>query len=58
MQVELERPLMAEYASRIPQVKRVNIKTVSFKAKDVIEAFNVFSVVNQVSACAKNEGPL
>jgi D-amino peptidase len=58
MQVELERPLMAEYASKIPQVKRVSINTVSFKAKDVIEAFDVFSVINQVSSFAKSEGPL
>jgi len=58
MQVELERPLMAEYAAKIPQVKRVNIKTVSFKAKDVVEAFDVFNVINQVSSYAKSEGPL
>ena len=58
MEVELERPLMAEYASNIPQVRRVNIKTVSYKAKDVIEAFNVFSVINMVSSTARREGPL
>lgn len=58
MQVELERPLMAEYASRIPLVKRVDIKTVSFKAKDVVEAFDVFNVINQLASYAKSEGPL
>ncbi len=58
MEVELERPLMAEYASRIPQVGRVDIKTVSFKAKDVIQAFDVFNVINQIASYAKSEGPL
>jgi D-amino peptidase len=58
MEVELERPLMAEYASKIPQVKRVDIKTVSFRAKDVIEAFDVFSVINMVSSLARRDGPL
>lgn len=58
MEVRLERPLMAEYASKIPQVKRVNIDTVSFKGKDVIDAFNVFSVIILVSSSARREGPL
>ncbi len=58
MQVELERPLMAQYASKIPMVKRVDIKTVSYKARDVIEAFDVFNVINQLASYAKSEGPL
>jgi D-amino peptidase len=58
MQVEFERPLMAQYVSRIPMTKRVDIKTVSYKAKDVLEAFEVFNVMNAVAAYAKDEGPL
>ncbi len=58
MQVQFERPLMAQYVSRIPRTKRVNINTVSFRAKDMIEAFDVFSVMNAVAAYAKDEGPL
>jgi len=58
MQVAFERPLMAQYASRIPLTKRVDIRTVSYKAKDVLEAFDVFSVMNDVASCAKDEGPL
>jgi len=58
MQVEFERPLMAQYASRIPMTKRVDIKTVSYKAKDVLEAFEVFDVMNAVAAYARDEGPL
>lgn len=58
MDVEFERPLMAQYASRIPMTKRVDIKTVSFKAKDMLQAFEVFEVMNQVASYAKNEGPL
>jgi len=38
--------------------KRVDIKTVSYKAKDVLEAFEVFNVMNAVAAYAKDEGPL
>ncbi|MEM2891412.1 MAG: M55 family metallopeptidase [Thermoplasmata archaeon] len=58
MDVEFERPLMAQYASKIPMTKRVDIKTVSFRAKDVLQAFEVFEVMNQVASYAKNEGPL
>jgi D-amino peptidase len=58
MEVELERPLMAEYASRIPQVRRVDIKTLSFRAKDVIQAFDVFNVIDKVASYAKGEGPI
>ena len=58
MQVEFERPLMAQYASRIPLTKRVNIRTVSFSAKDMIQAFEVFEVMNAVASYAKDEGPL
>jgi len=58
MKVEFERPLMAQYASRIPMTKRVDIKTVSYKAKDVLKAFEVFDVMNAVAAYARDEGPL
>lgn len=58
MQVEFTRPLMAEYASNIPLVKRVDIKTVSYRAKDIIEAFGVFDLMNKVASYAKSEGPL
>lgn len=58
MRVVFERPLMAQFASRIPLTKRIDIRTVSFKAKDVLEAFDVFSVMNDVASVAKDEGPL
>jgi len=58
MEVEFERPLMAQYASKIPLVRREDAKTVSFKARDVLEAFDVFDVLNKVATCAKDEGPL
>jgi D-amino peptidase len=58
MQVEFERPLMAEYAAQIPTVKRKDIKTVTCKSKDVIEAFKVFETMNRVASYAKSEGPL
>jgi len=58
MQVEFERPLMAQYASRIPLTKRVDIRTVSFKAKDILEAFDVFIVMIEIASKARGEGPL
>lgn len=58
MEVELERPLMAQYCSRIPMVKRKDAKTVSYRASDVVEAFEVFDVINKVASYAKSEGPL
>lgn len=58
MEVSFERPLMAQYASRIPQTKRVDIRTLAFKAKDVIEAFSVFSVMDDVAFAAREQGPL
>lgn len=58
MEVEFERPLMAQYASQIPLVKRKDIKTVSYRAKDIVEAFGVFEVFAKVASYAKSEGPL
>jgi len=58
MQVEFERPLMAQYAADIPTVKRKDIKTVTCKAKDIIEAFRTFETMNRVASYAKGEGPL
>ncbi len=58
MEVELERPLMAQYCSRIPAVRRKDAKTVSYRASDVVDAFQVFDVMNKVASYAKSEGPL
>jgi len=58
MEVELERPLMAEYCAKIPSVKRKDAKTVSYRASDVVDAFDVFDVMNKVASYAKSEGPL
>ncbi len=58
MEVELERPLMAEYCSRIPSVRRKDAKTVSYKASDMVEAFEVFDVMDKLASYAKSQGPL
>jgi len=58
MEVEFEKPLMAQYASRIPLVKRKDAKSVSFKGADMLEVFRTFEVMNQVAAYARDEGPL
>lgn len=58
MDVEFVRPLMAQYASRMPMVKRKDIKSVTYKAADIVEAFHVFEAMNQVAAYARDEGPL
>jgi len=58
MEMEFEKPLMAEYASQVPLVNRKDLRTVAFKAKDMLEAFRVFDVLEKVSSYAKSEGPL
>lgn len=58
MRVSFERPLMAEYASNIPLVRREDILSVSYKAKDVLDAFKVFEVMMTISNSAKSEGPI
>lgn len=58
MEVEFERPLMAEYASKIPLVKRKDARSVAYRAPDMVDAMNVFQVVTMVASYAKTEGPL
>jgi D-aminopeptidase len=58
MEVEFVKPLMAEYASKIPLVKRKDVKSVAYKAKDAIDAFRAFEVMMMVARNAKDEGEL
>ena len=58
MEVRFRRVLQAEHASAIPLVKRTDKYSVSFKAKDVVEALKVFKLMNWVASYAKDEGPL
>jgi D-amino peptidase len=58
MEVEFERPLMAQYVSRIPLAKRKDFRSVAFKAADMVGAVHVFELMNQVASYAKDEGPL
>jgi len=58
MEVEFVKPLMAEYASKIPLVKRKDVKSVAYKAKDAIDAFRAFEVMIMVARSAKDEGEL
>jgi D-amino peptidase len=58
MEVELESPLMAQYASQVPLVKRADIRTVSYKAKDAVDAFSVFEVIMRLASYARVEGQL
>jgi len=58
MEVVFERPLMAQYASQIPLVKRKDVCTVAYKAKDIVEAFQLFDVFTKIASYAKSEGPL
>lgn len=58
VEVEWTRPLMAEYTAHIPLVRRKDIKSVSYKASDMIDAFHVFNVMMKVAVMAKEEGPL
>jgi len=58
IEVELESPLMAQYASQVPLVKRADIRTVSYKAKDAVDAFSVFEVIMRLASYARVEGQL
>ncbi len=58
LEIELESPLMAQYASDIPMVKRKDIRTVEYRAKDVIEAFKIFVLTTRLASYAKSEGQL
>jgi len=58
MEVVFERPLMAQYASQIPLVRRKDICTVAYKARDIIEAFQLFDVFAKIASYAKSEGTL
>ena len=58
MEVAFERPLMAQYATQIPLVKRKDACTVAYKAKDIIEAFQLFDVFAKIASYAKTEGSL
>jgi D-aminopeptidase len=49
---------MAQYASQIPLVKRKGISTVAYKAKDIVEAFQLFDVLSKIASYAKSEGGL
>jgi len=42
----------------VPLVKRKDIKTVSYKARDMVEAFQVFEVMEQLASYARSQGPL
>jgi len=58
MEVAFERPLMAQYASQIPNVKRKDISTVTYRARDIVEGFQLFDVFTKIASYAKSEGAL
>jgi len=58
LEVELESPLMAQYAMDVPHMRRKDIRTVEYSARDVLEAFRVFMVVTRMANYAREEGQL
>ncbi|HIH02036.1 TPA: M55 family metallopeptidase, partial [Thermoplasmata archaeon] len=58
MEVSFIRTIMAQYCSHIPKVKRLDDKTVSFRARDMAEAHRVFEVMQMVARSAGQEGEL
>ena len=58
MEVSFVRTIMAQYCSHIPLVKRLGDKTVSYRAKDMVEAQRVFEVMQMVARAAGQEGEL
>jgi D-amino peptidase len=58
MEVSFTRGIMAQYCSHMPQVRRVDDKTVAYRAKDMAEAHRVFEVMQMVARSAGEEGEL
>jgi D-amino peptidase len=58
MEVSFTRTIMAQYCSHIPLVRKVDDKTVAFKAKDMAEAHRVFEIMQMVARSAGSEGEL
>ncbi len=58
MDVTFTRVVMAQFVSKVPGVTRTGQKTVSFDAGNVIEAFDVFEVMNMVADSAGSGGVL
>jgi D-amino peptidase len=58
MQLTFTRSIMAQYASGMPSVERVDDKTVSYEADDTLDAYRVFEVMLMVARAAGKEGEL
>ncbi len=58
MEVLFTRTIMAQSASLIPLIERSGNKSVTYQAKDVLDAFAVFEVMRMVSDSAGREGEL
>jgi D-amino peptidase len=58
MEVSFVRVVMAQYCSHIPLVKRVDDRTVVYKAKDMVDAFRVFEIMQMVAHDAGADGAL
>jgi D-amino peptidase len=58
MEVSFTRAIMTQYCSHMPQVKRLDDKTVSYRAKDMADAHRVFEVMQMVAWTAGREGEL
>jgi len=58
LEVEFESPLMAQYAADIPLTRRRDIRTVDFRAKDMLEANRIFILMTNLAWYARSEGQL
>lgn len=58
MEVEFVKPLMAEFASKMPLVKRADLKSVEYRAGDVLDAFRAFEAMMMIARSARDEGDL
>lgn len=58
LQVTFTRSIMAQYVSGMPCVEREDDRTVSYEAKDMLDAFRVFEVMLMVARAAAREGEL
>ena len=58
LQVTFTRSIMSQYVSGMPSVRRLDDKTVSYEASDMLDTFRVFETMLMVARSAGREGEL
>lgn len=58
VEVDFASPVMAQYCSGVPTVKRMSDSTIAFRSRDVLEAFRLFEVLLMVAGSVRRDGEL